>query len=207
MAYFPADEAAPGSNYGRDQRAALLSTAGLRHAQVVAFDLADCAPDAGTVTVLGKGGANGRCSPPPAPARARGAAAPSGDARPAAVPGRQGWADRAGAAAVLRWPYGHGFRRSASAPGLQPFSPHDLKRSDIGDLLDAGADRIVTGTGAPIAASTFRGDVATPGFPCVGAAHRGEQRCAILRWAATVTRGGRHAGRPVAGLPAGGCPP
>ena len=120
---------------------AVLYGCGLRRSEVVDLDLTDYALDSGALTVRsGKG------------RKARVTYVPDG-ARPALT----AWlALRGSVAGALFCPVNKGGRishrpmtdqavrkilkkRGAEA-GLAPFTPHDLRRTMIGDLLDAGAD-------------------------------------------------------------------
>ena len=93
---------------------ALLYGCGLRRAEVVAFDRRPC---------------GARWVAPP----------PGGCARPAAVPGPQGRAHRAGPRMSTAAVWSR-LQTLAKRAGVQQFSPHDLRRSFVGELLDAGAD-------------------------------------------------------------------
>lgn len=120
---------------------AVLYGAGLRRAEAVALELADYEPDSGALTVrAGKGH------------KARVAYVPSGG-RPAVAawlalrgpaPGAFFWPiDKAGnltarplsPAAVARI-----LTRRGAEAGVRAFSPHDMRRTFISDLLDSGAD-------------------------------------------------------------------
>ena len=139
-ALFRACSIGPGG--ARDAAAlALLYGCGLRRAEVVALDLADYAPDTGTVTVIGKGGHQRQVFATTGTRAALGAwlrhrgDAPGPLLFPVAKGGRIVPGRRLSTAAV--WAR---LQTLGKRAGVQPFSPHDLRRSFIGDLLDAGAD-------------------------------------------------------------------
>jgi site-specific recombinase XerD len=119
---------------------AVLYGCGLRRAEAVALDLDDYRPDPGELTVRGKGN------------KERLAYAGQG-ARLALT----GWLALRGAGpGPLFWPVAKGgrpcprrmtdqavynlLRKRAGQAGLTHLSPHDLRRSFVSDLLDAGAD-------------------------------------------------------------------
>lgn len=134
--------AADGSVAGRRDAAlvAVLYGCGLRRAEAVTLDLADYRKEAGQLVVRGKGN------------QERLAHAGSG-ARQAL----DGWlVVRGSADGSLFWPIAKGgrmrprrltdqavynlLRKRAGQAGLAHLSPHDLRRSFVSDLLDAGAD-------------------------------------------------------------------
>lgn len=119
---------------------AVLYGAGLRRAEAAALDLADYDRETGALTVHGKGRKQ-RVTYAPAGGRSAIAAwlALRGEA-----PGPLFWPiDKAGRMAPRRMSdqaiLGILARR-ARAAGVPAFSPHDLRRSFISDLLDANAD-------------------------------------------------------------------
>ena len=119
---------------------ALLYGCGLRRAEAVALDLAHYAADTGAVTVTGKGGhqrqvfaTNGARAALAEWRRHRGED-PGALLLPVAKGGRI-QPGRMSAAAV--WAR---LQTLAKRAGVQPFTPHDLRRSFVGELLDAGAD-------------------------------------------------------------------
>jgi site-specific recombinase XerD len=119
---------------------ALLYGSGLRRAEAVALDLADYDQQAGTLRVRGKGNKE--------------RLAHLSDGAAAALDGwlavRGAWAGplfvsiNKGGALQQRRLSGQGIlhigRQRQRAAGIGAFSPHDLRRTFIGDLLDAGAD-------------------------------------------------------------------
>jgi len=119
---------------------ALLYSCGLRRAELVALDVADHDPTAGTLTVQGKGHQERLAHVVSGAAAAladwlalRGAAG-----GPLFWPTRRGghvYAGRLSSQAVYRLL----IHRAAQAQVPAP-SPHDLRRTFVGDLLDAGAD-------------------------------------------------------------------
>ena len=122
---------------------ALLYACGLRRSEVVSLDLADYDPAAGTIRVLGKGHKERLCHIVNGAGRAVADwIALRGDhAGPLFVAVNKGGRllkGRLSAQAI----YELLTKRGAEA-GVAPFSPHDLRRSFVSDLLDAGAD-IVT---------------------------------------------------------------
>jgi site-specific recombinase XerD len=117
---------------------AVLYGGGLRREEAVALLVGDYDPEAGSLRVRGKGG------------RERIAYATNGDALddwlqvrgvepgPLFVP-----VDKAGRLTIRRitgTAVLYLLRRRATAVGVARFSPHDLRRSYVSDLLDAGAD-------------------------------------------------------------------
>lgn len=120
---------------------AILYGAGLRRAEAVALDLADYDPDDGSITVREGKGRKDRiaylepsgCAAVEAWIRFRG-----DEDGPLLWPFRKGGKPeprRMTAAAI----YGR-LRTRAEEAGVERFSPHDLRRTFISDLLDAGAD-------------------------------------------------------------------
>lgn len=120
---------------------AVLYGAGLRRAEAVALELADYDPASGALTVRAGKGHKARIAYVPAGGR---------QAVAAWLAMRGPWAgalfwpiDKAGnltprplsPAAVARI-----LARRGAAAGIADFSPHDLRRSCISDLLDSGAD-------------------------------------------------------------------
>jgi integrase len=119
---------------------AVLYGGGLRRAEAVALDRADYHQDTGELRVRGKGD------------RERLAHATNG----AAVALGEWLAVRGDEPGPLFCPVGKGgkvslrrltaqavldrCRHRAKQAGIQPFSPHDLRRTFVGDLLDSGAD-------------------------------------------------------------------
>jgi len=128
--------------------AALLGVAwccGLRRAELVGLDLADVtiADDAARLRVRGKGNrTRSAYVTGGALAALRAWLFVRGDREgPLFFPTRQGGAiivRRMSTAAIYSR-----FAKLAERAGVEPFSPHDLRRSFVGDLLDAGVD-IVT---------------------------------------------------------------
>ena len=120
---------------------ALLYGALLRRSEAVALDLVDYDPDSGALKVRGKGNKE-RVSYLPAGGRAAVDAwlrVRGDELGPLLVPVRKGGLvllRRLSAEAVLYACQ----KRQRQAPGVGPFSPHDLRRTTIGDLLDAGVD-------------------------------------------------------------------
>jgi integrase/recombinase XerD len=120
---------------------AVLYGAGLRRAEAVALALADCEPVGGALTVWSGKGHKARVVYP-----AAGSATALADwlAVRGAAPGSLLCpVDKAGRVAVRRMTTQAVLgilRRRARAAGVARFSPHDLRRSFVSDLLDAGAD-------------------------------------------------------------------
>lgn len=117
---------------------AVLCGCGLRRAEAAGLDLADYDRAAAALRVRGKGNKERRVPVPPDVARALAAWLAVRGIEPGALfwsqdPGHLG--DRLtpdGARTVLA--------RLASRAGVASFSPHDLRRSYVSALLDAGAD-------------------------------------------------------------------
>ena len=119
---------------------ALLYGAGLRRAEAVALDLADYQPDTGELRIRNGKGAKDRLEYLTNGAREAvdGWLAVRGN-----DPGafliqtrrRSASCTPLGAQAVYA-----ACRKRARQAGVSPFSPHDLRRSFVGDMLDAGAD-------------------------------------------------------------------
>jgi len=120
---------------------ALLYGAGLRRAELVALDLADYDVTAGTLRVQGKGrkerllhAANGTADALAAWLTMRGPE-PGPLFTPVTPGGQLRLGERLTPAAVFDW-----LRRLVQRAGIARCAPHDLRRSFISDLLDAGAD-------------------------------------------------------------------
>ncbi|MBU1750138.1 MAG: tyrosine-type recombinase/integrase [Chloroflexi bacterium] len=119
---------------------ALLYSAGLRRAELVALDVADYDQTAGTLRIRGKGDKERLAHIVGGTARAladwltlRGTAA-----GPLFWPGRKSgavYSSRLTAQAVY-----YMLKSRAQQAGIADLSPHDFRRSFVGDLLDAGAD-------------------------------------------------------------------
>lgn len=121
---------------------AVLYGCGLRRAEVAALQLAAFDAEAGTLRVLGKGNKE-RISPVPAGARAhlaRWLEVRGAEAGPLFVALHKSGAMLAEARAMTPQAVLVALRRIAAAAGVARFSPHDLRRSFVSDLLDAGAD-------------------------------------------------------------------
>lgn len=134
--------AAPGAGGERDAALlAILYGAGLRRAEAVSLDLGDYDPETGALTVRsGKGRKDRVCYATNGSREALNAwLAVRGKAPgPLLCPVNKGGRvtlRRLTDQAVL-----YALRRRGSRAGLAAFSPHDLRRSFISDLLDAGAD-------------------------------------------------------------------
>lgn len=121
---------------------ALLYGGMLRRSEVVALDLADYNPEAAALAVRHGKGRQERLAYLPAGGRAAVDAwlrVRGDEPGPLLVPVRKGGRvllRRLSSQAVLYACQ----KRQRQAPGVVPFSPHDLRRTSIGDLLDAGAD-------------------------------------------------------------------
>jgi integrase len=120
---------------------AVLYGAGLRRAEVVALDLADYAVEEGALTVRAGKGNKQRivyATDGAADALAAWLAVRGTDAGPLFFPVRKG-----GAIQPRRLTEQAIYNRLiwlARKAGVKRFSPHDLRRTFVGDLLDAGAD-------------------------------------------------------------------
>ncbi len=119
---------------------AVLLASGLRRAELAALELADWEPASGALVVReGKGRKGRRAYAAAAAGRLSAWLEVRGDRPgPLVVPiGRWG---------ELKWRHLSGsgiwwiLRRRAREAGVEPFGPHDLRRTWIGALLDAGAD-------------------------------------------------------------------
>ena len=120
---------------------AILYSCGLRRAELCGLDLADYDAEAGTLRVFGK--------------RRKVRSVPVVNGAQAAL---EDWLTvRGSEPGPLFWPIRKGghlqhgerltteaiwhlLRRRATAAGIKSLSPHDLRRTFVGDLLDAGAD-------------------------------------------------------------------
>ena len=119
---------------------ALLYGAGLRRSELVSLDLGDYDAAGGAIAVTGKGGhqrhvyaTNGGKIALDAWVSHRGDA-DGALLTPVAKGGRIERRRLTAQSVPLR------LRALAQRAGVQPFSPHDLRRSFVGELLDAGAD-------------------------------------------------------------------
>jgi len=120
---------------------ALAYAAGLRRSEIVGLDLADYDPSTGRLVVRGGKGKKDREL-----WASNGAAEALGDwlAVRGSEPGPLFWAVNKGGRlvpgrltpAAVR----DAMRKRAAQAGVKEFSPHDLRRTFISDLLDAGAD-------------------------------------------------------------------
>jgi integrase len=123
---------------------ALLRGAGLRRAEAADLDLADYDPESGALTVRSGKGDKDRMVYAPAGARAalRDWIAARGE-----EPGPLFYRVVKGGSPVARRLAGQAMAvvcaSRAKAAGVAPFTPHDLRRSFISGLLDAGADMAV----------------------------------------------------------------
>jgi integrase/recombinase XerD len=121
---------------------AVLYGAGLRRAEAVALDLADFDPETGALTIRsGKGNrarvcyaTNGAAEALTAWLKYRGEA-PGPLFVPVLRGGKVLCIDRLNPQTVYDI-----LQRRADAAGVAKFSPHDMRRTFVGDLLDAGAD-------------------------------------------------------------------
>jgi len=139
-----AEDARPATRARDAALLAVLYGAGVRRAEAVALDVADYDPESGALTIRrGKGNK----------ARVMYATNGVGDALAAwlAVRGREPGplfvpVDKAGRIALRRLTPESVFDRLAALAkraGISRFSPHDMRRSFISDLLDNGADLAV----------------------------------------------------------------
>lgn len=121
---------------------AVLYGTGVRRSEVVALDVADVNLDAASLRVRHGKGTKGRLTYLPAGALAAVAAwleLRGPDPGPLFVPVRRGGHLQAGQR-ISGQAVRDILRRRAKAADVAEFGPHDLRRSVIGDLLDAGAD-------------------------------------------------------------------
>lgn len=141
-ALFEACAAGPATTGVRD--AALLAVlygSGLRRSEVVALDVDDYSATSGELRVRSGKGRKDRLCHVPSGARValeRWLGVRGRDAGPLFVPVRKG-----GGIVVRRMTdqaVYSGLREIAARAGVQALSPHDLRRTFVGDLLDAGAD-------------------------------------------------------------------
>ena len=118
----------------------LLYTCGLRRAELVKLDLADVDQDAGALRILGKRNKERLAYP------VSGAAVALADwlALRGAEPGPLFWPiNKGGKMTPRRLTTQAVYRmlcKRAKRAGIGDLSPHDLRRTFVGDLLDAGAD-------------------------------------------------------------------
>lgn len=140
-ALFASCDATPGGVRDAALLGVLYGT-GVRRSEVIALDVADVDLEAGSVLVRRGKGAKDRLTYLPAGARAAVAAwleLRGGEPGPLFVPVRRGGHLRLGhrlSGQAVR----EILRRRAKVAGVAEFGAHDLRRSVIGDLLDAGAD-------------------------------------------------------------------
>lgn len=120
---------------------AILYGSGARRAEVVALDLADYDPNTGRLVLRGKGG------------KERAAFATNGakdamvdwlatrgdEAGPFFLPVNKGGRVIGGQRMTAQAVY-NALRKRCEEAGVKELSPHDLRRTWVGDLLDAGAD-------------------------------------------------------------------
>lgn len=123
---------------------AVLLTCGLRREELVNLDFGDCDPTTGALTVRSGKGAQGRI----------------GYCLGGCADALADWlAIRGDKAGALFWPILGGgrvterrmtaqavlllCRRRGKAAGIRPFSPHDLRRTFVTGLLDAGVDTLI----------------------------------------------------------------
>jgi integrase/recombinase XerD len=125
---------------------ALLYGAGLRRAEAVGVDLADYAPPTGAVAIRTGKGRKARLAylPPGGRAAVDAWIEIRGD-----EPGALLCPVRKDGLLTIRRLRPQAVRhalekRQRMAPGVPPFSPHDLRRTFVGDLLDAGVDLAAT---------------------------------------------------------------
>jgi site-specific recombinase XerC len=118
---------------------AVLRVAGLRRAELVALDLEHLDRTAWTLRVLGKGNKERRASVVQARLELEAWLAVRGDAPgPLFCAIRRGGkptGKRLGESSIA-----YVLDRIASRAGVEDVSPHDMRRTFVGDLLDAGAD-------------------------------------------------------------------
>ena len=131
----------PGPGGARDAAVlALLYGCGLRRAEAVSLALADVDLDGGVVTVHGKGRKDRTAHIPPGAqhALARWMETRGPDPGPLLCP-----VDKAGRLTIRLMTAQALYltlQKRAAEAGVAAFSPHDLRRTFVSDLLDAGAD-------------------------------------------------------------------
>ena len=121
---------------------AVLFGGGLRRAEAVALDVDDYDPGTGALTIRGKGrkerigyASNGSADALEAWLRVRGT-----EAGALFLPIRRGGHVAAATQRLTAQSVYDVLRRRAKQAGVATFSPHDLRRSFVSQLLDAGAD-------------------------------------------------------------------
>jgi site-specific recombinase XerD len=119
----------------------LLYSCGLRRAELVGLDLSDFDPVAGTLFIQGKGDKDRLAHLVNGAAEAFGdwLAVRGGDPGPLFVPAVKGGSLRLGDRLTAQAVYKMLLTRAKKA-GVKDLSPHDFRRTFVGDLLDAGVD-------------------------------------------------------------------
>ena len=119
---------------------ACLYTGGLRRAEVVALTLSDYTPESGRLLVRGKGNKERTVYVPPSAAAYmdRWLALRGDDPGTIFCPiNKGGKLKRGGLSAQAIY---NMLKKRADQAGVKAFSPHDIRRTFVSDLLDAGAD-------------------------------------------------------------------
>jgi integrase/recombinase XerD len=122
---------------------ALLYACGLRRAEVVALDLKDYNPETGRLVVRGKRNKERYAYPVDGAARAMADWLRSRGDEPGALFRAINKGGRIRKGIMTTQAIYNMLRKRAEEAGVKEFSPHDLRRTFVSDLLDAGAD-IVT---------------------------------------------------------------